>query len=174
MQRLKKEASLIFVPQILIGASSSRRLGWLRKTSLEAEQSWRISTSSSFACFAVLPLFVSNSRLIISSTKLSSILSKSPKPLSLKIQTERNTSQSLRRSCLVLSAEKIGEETPIGKTLETFIKLKGGAERSSGPYLVSARVNSSHTHVRTVDQSSRYSSDLINCFQIGSKSSVHP
>lgn len=57
------------VPQILRGASSSRRLGCWRKISLETVQSWRISFSVSWTCccLAALVCLKSNKRLIISS-----------------------------------------------------------------------------------------------------------
>lgn len=68
-----KEEKLISLPQILMGASSSSKLGWLRKISLDIAQSCLISASVSCTCFVALPFFDSKSRLIISSTKFSSI-----------------------------------------------------------------------------------------------------
>ena len=55
-----------------MGASSSRRLGWWRKISLEWKQSFLISDSDSCTCFPGLPLTSSN-RLIISSKAAESI-----------------------------------------------------------------------------------------------------
>lgn len=73
----------VTLPQILIGASSSRRLGWLRKTSFEAKHSCFISGSVRCACFAFFPSFVSKSRRIISSSKFSFIVATQPKTLNL-------------------------------------------------------------------------------------------
>ena len=63
----------------MIGASSSRRLGWLRKLSLEATQSCLISASFSWTCLVVLPFLAPTSLLMISSSKFSSIQKKTLK-----------------------------------------------------------------------------------------------
>jgi guanylate kinase len=62
-----------YLPQIFIGASSSRRLGWLRKISLDTTQSCRISASERCTCFVVRPTFAAVSRRITSSSKAASI-----------------------------------------------------------------------------------------------------
>lgn len=69
-------------PQILMGASSSRRLGCWRKISLETVQSWRISLSMSCTCFPAFTCLYSNSLLIMSSSTADSIVKneKIPKP----------------------------------------------------------------------------------------------
>lgn len=61
------------IPQILIGASSSSKLGWRRKISLEATQSCLISDSESWTCLPGLPDRTSVSLLIISSSTAGSI-----------------------------------------------------------------------------------------------------
>uniref|UniRef100_A0A0A9D2I4 Uncharacterized protein n=1 Tax=Arundo donax TaxID=35708 RepID=A0A0A9D2I4_ARUDO len=60
-------------PQILIGASSSRRLAWLRKISRETEQSWRISDSESCTCFPGRAVRTSSRRRRMSSRSAASI-----------------------------------------------------------------------------------------------------
>lgn len=67
-----KQNSKKILPQILMGASSSRRLGCCRKISLDFKQSLLISDSDSCTCFPGLPLTSSN-RLIISSSATESI-----------------------------------------------------------------------------------------------------
>jgi len=62
------------VPQILRGASSSKRLGWLEKISLETRQSCLISGSESCTCLPGLPL-TSSSLLMIPSRTARSIRS---------------------------------------------------------------------------------------------------
>lgn len=61
------------LPQILIGASSSNKLGCCKKISLETTQSWRISDSDSWTCFPGR-VRTSRRRLIISSKTDCSIL----------------------------------------------------------------------------------------------------
>ena len=61
-----------FIPQILRGASSSKRLGWLKKISFETTQSCLISASESCTCFPGRPL-TSSSLSIIPSRTLRSI-----------------------------------------------------------------------------------------------------
>jgi len=65
------------IPQILMGASSSSRLGCERKISLAAAQSCLISDSDSCAFFPGLRFFTSRSRRMTSSSKAGSILSSS-------------------------------------------------------------------------------------------------
>lgn len=64
------------LPQILIGASSSNKLGCCKKISLEAAQSWRISDSDNCTCFPGRPR-TSRRRLIMSSRSVWSICSTS-------------------------------------------------------------------------------------------------
>ena len=61
------------VPQILMGASSSSKLGWLMKMSLEATQSCLISDSESWTCFPGRANRTSVRRRIMSSRTASSI-----------------------------------------------------------------------------------------------------
>jgi len=61
------------IPQILIGASSSSKLGCWRKISLEAEQSCLISASDNWTCFPGRDNRTSVSRRIMSSSTASSI-----------------------------------------------------------------------------------------------------
>ena len=61
-----------FLPQILIGASNSRRLGWLMKISLAVKHSCRISCSVNCTCLPGLPFLTSKSGSIISSKIASS------------------------------------------------------------------------------------------------------
>nr|DAD19056.1 TPA_asm: hypothetical protein HUJ06_020519 [Nelumbo nucifera] len=61
------------ISHIFMGASSSRRLGWLTKISLDEVQSCRISASVSWTCFDARAVFASRRRLMISSNKFSSI-----------------------------------------------------------------------------------------------------
>jgi len=61
------------IPQILIGASSSSKLGCWRKISLEAEQSCLISASDNWTCFPGRDNRTSVSRRIMSSSTVSSI-----------------------------------------------------------------------------------------------------
>jgi hypothetical protein len=63
------------IPQILMGASSSSRLGCCRKISLAAAQSCLISDSDSCAFFPGLRFFTSRSRRMTSSSNAGSILS---------------------------------------------------------------------------------------------------
>jgi hypothetical protein len=67
-----------YLPQIFIGASSSRRLGWLRNISLDTTQSCRISASVRCTCFVARPTFAAVSRRITSSSKATSITKKNP------------------------------------------------------------------------------------------------
>lgn len=68
-ERIKKGKKRI--PQILMGALSSRRLGWDKKIWRALTQSCRISPSDSWTCFPPLP---SSSLLIISSNTPLSII----------------------------------------------------------------------------------------------------
>lgn len=68
-ERIKKGKKRI--PQILMGALSSRRLGWDKKIWRALTQSCRISPSDSWTCF---PPFPSSSLLIISSNTPLSII----------------------------------------------------------------------------------------------------
>lgn len=68
------------VPQILMGASSSRRFGCCIKISLETTQSWRISDSDSCTCLPGLLPLTSRSRFMTSSRIAASI-----SPLSLSL-----------------------------------------------------------------------------------------
>lgn len=62
-----------------MGASSSRRLGWLRKMCLAVEQRCLISSSVNCTCFVVFPCLAPNNLFITSSTTLSSIkMTKNP------------------------------------------------------------------------------------------------
>lgn len=61
------------IPQILMGASSSSKLGCWRKMSLEATQSCLISDSDSWTCFPGRANRTSVSRRIMSSSTASSI-----------------------------------------------------------------------------------------------------
>jgi len=69
------------LPQILIGASSSRRFGWARKMSLDARHSCRISASDSWTCFPGLALRTSSSLSMMSSRVVLSIPASPPPPL---------------------------------------------------------------------------------------------
>lgn len=96
------------IPQILIGASSSRRLDCWRKISLEATQSCLISFSESWTCFPGLADRTSRRRLIISSRTTSSIPGDAIQRLWFKSQRERDKRgwrsrqqlSSTMRSCL--------------------------------------------------------------------------
>lgn len=61
------------LPQILMGASSSSRLGCMRKISLEVVHRFRISASVSDTCFPGLPFLTSKSLPMMSSSVASSI-----------------------------------------------------------------------------------------------------
>lgn len=82
VRRIKKWRK---IPQILIGASSSNKLGCCKKISLETAQSWRISDSDSCTCFPGRPRTSSN-RLIMSSRTAWSIFFVSIDPKKKKSQ----------------------------------------------------------------------------------------
>ena len=90
-EKEKRADFSISLPQILIGASSSRRFGWLRKTPLEAKQSCLISASVKWTCFVVLPFFASTNRRIMSSSKLSSIITNPSKKQTLTKAATKTT-----------------------------------------------------------------------------------
>jgi hypothetical protein len=69
------------IPQILMGASSSSRLGWCRKISLAAAHSCLISDSDNCAFFPGLIFFTSSSRRMTSSSKAGSIMLRSSSTL---------------------------------------------------------------------------------------------
>jgi len=71
------------LPQILIGASSSRRFGCARKMSLDARHSCRISASESCTCLPGLPLRTSRSLVMMSSSVVVSITKCIPFPFLL-------------------------------------------------------------------------------------------
>lgn len=62
----RKKKRVVKIPQILIGASSSNKLGCCKKISREVTQSWRISDSDNWTCFPGRPR-TSSRRLIMSS-----------------------------------------------------------------------------------------------------------
>jgi len=74
-EQQNKNTELKNLPQILIGASSSNKLGCCKKISLAVEHSWRISVSDSWTCFPGR-LRTSRSRLIMSSKTACSISAK--------------------------------------------------------------------------------------------------
>ncbi len=63
-----------YIPQILIGASSSRRLGCAKNKSLDVRHSCRISASDNCTCFPGLALLTSNNLAMISSSVPLSII----------------------------------------------------------------------------------------------------
>lgn len=73
----------MYIPQILIGASSSSKLGCWRKISLEAKHNCLISASESWTCFPGRANRTSVSRRIMSSSTASSITWTCPWPCAL-------------------------------------------------------------------------------------------
>ena len=96
--------SIMILPQIFIGASSSRRFGWLRKISFDVTQSIRISASVNCTCLGVRPFFASTSRLMMSSNNSPSISdTQTPQTLAsrklfLSLQTQKRKNSTTQRN----------------------------------------------------------------------------
>ena len=118
------------VPQILMGASSSNKLGCCKKISLEMRQSWRISDSDSCTCFPGRPR-TSRSRLIMPSKSDWSMtfLFSSPPP---KVNDTLSLSLSLSLThthTLSLSIRCSEDEEDDAKPQNPYTKMSSGSEQ---------------------------------------------
>ena len=112
-----------------MGASSSRRLGWLRKISFEETQSCLISDSVSCTCFVVRPTFAPVSRRIISSSTASSINNFQPKKNKKKKPNSLFLSFSFFFFFFGITERKAirtnyGQKDPILTAEQLFVKAK--------------------------------------------------